>query len=280
MVRVKHLVLGRGFYGLAVAKALEAEGALMVYADLNTAASKSATGIINPDWFKSGTITKHYKAQFTNEMVDSSISFLNRSGAELELTEEVYYTSKDGEPKTRNVYLAKNLESYLDSYKNKRREKVLTIDTATNTVTTDESVYEAEKLYICLGVNILEFIPDIKIKPLLGEAVFITDRDTRPLVTHYIRPYKHITERHWGKNLARVGDTTQSGDMQMILDKYLDRGLVGVTSGLRPYPTEPIYMHSIHGKAHIFTGGGRVGFCLSGMIGSNLKDILSGKIEL
>lgn len=54
----------------------------------------------------------------------------------------------------------------------------------------------------------------------------------------------------------------------------------GVTSGLRPYPTEPIYMHSIHGKAHIFTGGGRVGFCLSGMIGSNLKDILSGKIEL
>jgi len=276
MVELDNLILGKGFMGVAVYKALKGN-ATLIYEDIPTAASKSAAGIISDYWYTAATIRGQYHYTFTINFVRSGIKWLNENGAILEQIPELKVNLM-----SRNygwhkgTYLLWNKDEYLNSIEG-IKEKIIAIDTIKCIVTTNKQKYKANNLFICLGVGVLEFIPDIPIKPLKGEAVFVKDNDER-LITEYVKPYTHFTSRPWAKNIKRIGDTTKKSHLGYLKNRYKDK-ILEETVGYRPYPKEKAYVYHKYNQSHIFTSGGRVGLGLSGMVGDNLNKLLSGEIR-
>ena len=275
MVEIDNLVLGKGFMGVAVYKALEGDK-MLVYEDVPEGASKSAAGIISEYWYVASTIRSQYHYPFNLKFVKEGVAWLNFNGAKLTPVPELKKNILTNNQKwIDGTWLLWNKDEYLNSVTG-NKEKITAIDTINNIVTTDKNTYRANKLYICLGVGVLEFI-DMPIKPLKGEAMFVKDEDST-LITEYVAPYTHFTSRPWSKGIKRIGDTTRKSHMGYLQSRFGEK-LMEITTGFRPYPTEKAYVFHKVDNSFVFTSGGRVGLGLSGMVGNNLKKLINGEIR-
>jgi hypothetical protein len=276
MVEVEHLVLGNGFFGVAVYKALQGEK-LMVSTALPEAASKSAAGIITESWYTASTVRNQYAYPFTPQMVTSAVSWLMWNGAKLKPTPEVRQNEVNDSLKTNNdTWLLWNKDEYLNSCPF-NDEAINSIDFNTCTVTTDKTTYKARHLHVALGINLMNFTEEVPLKGRKGEAIFIKS-DEQKLITYYVAPYTHFTQRPWGNGIVRIGDTTKPKHLEYIKERFGKDGYE-ITEGIRPAPIKHGYVYHKIGNSHVYTSGGRIGLALSGMVGDNLGKLHKGELR-
>jgi len=277
-MKIKHLILGKGFMGLSVYGAIKDTDKKIIWNYKPESASKSAAGILTESWYTASTIRGQYKYPFTREMVTNGIKFLTENGAILLQEDELRINEVNvgSEVKvSKDTWLLWNKDEYLDSPTETIQETILDIDFVNKKVETTNGIYEAENLYVCLGINLLDFTKEIPLRPRLGQALFIDDSD-QTLRTYYTSPYTHFTLRPWGNGKVRIGDTTSKTHLPYILKRF---GKGEITKGVRPAPIKDGLIYHKLKNTHIFTSGGRVGFGLSGMVGYYFQDLIDNKIQ-
>ena len=277
-MKIKHLILGKGFMGLSVYGAIKDDDKKIIWNHKAESASKSAAGILTESWYTASTIRTQYKYPFTREMVTNGINFLIENGAELLQEDELRINEVNigSEIKvSKDTWLLWNKDEYLNSPTETIQETIIDIDFENKKVETTNCIYEAENLYVCLGINLLDFTKKIPLRPRLGQALFVDNVD-QSLRTYYTSPYTHFTARPWGNGKVRIGDTTSKTHLPYILKRF---GKGEITKGIRPAPIKNGLIYHKLKNTHIFTSGGRVGFGLSGMVGYYFQDLLDEKIH-
>lgn len=278
-MKVKHLILGKGFMGLAVYGSIPAdEEKLIIWNYKPESASKSAAGIVTESWYTASTIRTQYAYPYTIPMVQNGIKFLQENGAEIKQRDELRINEVNvgSEVKvSKDTWLLWNKDEYLNSPTETKEEEILKIDFETKVVETTGGVYEAENLYVCLGINLLDFTTEIPLRARLGQALFVDD-ENQDLRTYYTSPYTHFTVRPWGNGKVRIGDTTAKPHMGYLLKRF---GRGEVTKGIRPAPIKEGYIYHKIKNTHVFTSGGRVGLGLSGMVGYYFNELINGGIR-
>jgi len=276
MRKVKNLILGKGFMGLAVWGGLRDVDKEIIWTYKPESASKSAAGIITESWYLAKTIRNQYEYPFTKEMVSNGLKFLRQNGAHLTLADEVRINELNKNFRVaKDTWLVWNSAEYLNQPKNQNQSNILEIDFQNKIVTTDKEKILAENLFVCLGINLLDFTKEIPIKGRLGQAIFLNvpEKTTK---TYYVAPYTHFTMRPWSDGTTRIGDTTKTKHLDYLVNRF---GKGKVVSGIRPAPIGRGKIYHKIGNTHVFTNGGRVGLGLSGMVGFYLEDLINKKIE-
>lgn len=278
MKKYKNIILGKGFMGLAVYKAIDDEDKVCIWNYKPESSSKAAAGIVTESWYTASTIRSQYAYPFTLPMIKNGIDFLIKHDCELIRQDElrINEVNKGSEVKiSKDTWLLWNKDEYLDSPENQIEDEILEIDFENKIVKCSNETYEAENLFVCLGINLLDFTKSVPLRPRLGQALFVED-DDRDLRTYYVSPYTHFTLRPWKDGRTRIGDTTSKPHMGYLLKRF---GKGEVVAGIRPAPIKEGYIYHKIKNTHVITSGGRVGLGLSGMVGHQLQELIDGKIR-
>jgi hypothetical protein len=278
MIKYTNIILGKGFMGVATYGAIEDEDKVVIWNFKPESSSKAAAGIITESWYTASTIRGQYAHPFTLEMVKNGIKFLSKNGCELIAQDEyrINEVNKGSKVKvSKDTHLLWNKDEYLNSPKNQIEDEILKIDFVEKIVYCLNETYQAENLYVCLGINLLNFTKMIPLRPRLGQAMFIEDNDNS-LRTYYVAPYTHFTLRPWKGGKTRIGDTTSKTHIKYLKKRF---GQGEMVWGVRPAPVKQGCVYHKIKNTHVLTSGGRVGLGLSGMVGHYLPELVRQEIK-
>lgn len=283
------VVVGAGYWGVAIAYALRAAGAdvLLVDADMPQASSRNSAGIFQAWWYKAETTAKKIPAGW--DWAGPSVRWLQ----DLDLvrrTGEGFTTYQHRQQRLRDDCWLVDPEAVLALVKPVKVHVVrLWRDTGGWNVNSIAGVRaHAKQVVVAAGAWTDKLLwrsglPEVGVQPLRGRAAIFCCRDNSELpITHLAAPFTHYTMRPFKGNKVRIGDTVERKVDGALPQTYLDTverwgfdlgDALRWQDGFRPV-TKQYVVDEVAPGLVVATGGHRVGLGLSEPVANRVKGLL------